>query len=141
MKLTNLLSIATFSILMSTTMAASSAELSITVTDINEQQGHLLVVIYDSAEAFDNKGKALQMTRIKVTEQSHNLIFKGLEAGSYAVKLFHDENDNGKLDTNLVGIPSEGYGFSNNAGSMGPASFKDASFSINDNSEISIKLR
>ena len=141
MKLTNILSVATLSILMSTTMAVSSAELSIKVTDINIQQGHLLVVLYDSEEAFDNKGKSLQMSRIQVTEQSHNLTFKGLEAGTYAVKMFHDENDNGKLDTNLVGIPSEGYGFSNNAGSMGPASFKDASFSITDNSEISIKLR
>lgn len=46
--------------------------------------------------------------------QGTNVIrFPGLPAGEYAVQLYHDENGNGKVDMNVVGVPQEGYGFSN----------------------------
>ena len=41
-------------------------------------------------------------------------VFGGVPAGDYAVTLFHDENGNGKFDSNMIGYPLEGYGFSNN---------------------------
>lgn len=62
------------------------------------------------------------MVRLHITE---------LPPGTYAVKVFHDVNDNGKLDTNWMGIPNEPYGFSNDAaGTFGPPGFKDASFVV-----------
>jgi uncharacterized protein (DUF2141 family) len=57
--------------------------------------------------------------------------FDPVPAGTYAVACFHDENRNGKLDTGLFGIPTEGTAASNNAkGFMGPPSFKDAKFAL-----------
>lgn len=57
---------------------------------------------------------------------SMTLTFQGLEPGEYAVQIFHDENDNGEMDSNLFGIPSEGYGFSNGAkASFGPPKFSE----------------
>ena len=57
--------------------------------------------------------------------------FEGLESGMYAVSLFHDENDNGKLDANFMGIPREPYAFSNNAkGFFGPPTFQDCQFEV-----------
>ena len=56
-------------------------------------------------------------------------IFHGIPAGTYGLSAFHDKNDNGKLDTNFVGMPTEDYCASNNArGFMGPPSFSDAKF-------------
>ncbi|HET7544033.1 MAG TPA: DUF2141 domain-containing protein [Polyangiaceae bacterium] len=56
-------------------------------------------------------------------------IFRGIPAGTYGLSAFHDKNDNGKLDTNFVGMPTEDYCASNNArGFMGPPSFADAKF-------------
>jgi len=56
-------------------------------------------------------------------------VFENIPPGVYGVSAFHDKNDNGKLDTNLLSIPSEDYGASNNArGSFGPPSFEDAKF-------------
>ena len=53
-------------------------------------------------------------------------VFTGLPAGKFAVAVFHDENGNDTLDTNLLGIPKEGYAFSENArGFAGPPSFVD----------------
>jgi uncharacterized protein (DUF2141 family) len=54
------------------------------------------------------------------------LTFPGLSAGEYAVQLFHDENGDGQMGTNLFGIPTEGFGFSNAArASFGPPKFAD----------------
>ncbi|MEI9953062.1 MAG: DUF2141 domain-containing protein [Pseudomonadota bacterium] len=56
-------------------------------------------------------------------------VFEKIPPGVYALSAFHDQNSNGKLDTNLLSIPSEDYGASNNArGTFGPPSFEDAKF-------------
>jgi uncharacterized protein (DUF2141 family) len=54
------------------------------------------------------------------------LLFKNLSPGEYVVRIFHDENNNQKMDMNAFGMPTEGYGFSNEAiGNMGPPQYKD----------------
>jgi uncharacterized protein (DUF2141 family) len=69
------------------------------------------------------------------------ITIKDIQPGNYAVAIFHDVNQNGKLDKNIFGIPTEDYGFSNNArGSFGPPSYKDCSFSFSNNKKIFIKL-
>jgi uncharacterized protein (DUF2141 family) len=56
-------------------------------------------------------------------------VFEKIPPGVYALSAFHDKNNNGKLDTNLLSIPTEDYGASNNArGTFGPPSFEDAKF-------------
>jgi uncharacterized protein (DUF2141 family) len=67
--------------------------------------------------------------------------FKDLEKGTYAIKLFHDVNNNGKMDTNMFGIPQEGYGFSNNVGKFGEPDFIDAAFAVDGISAIEIIVR
>ena len=55
--------------------------------------------------------------------------------GTYAVRLYHDEDDDGELDTNLFGVPQEAFGFSNNArGSMGPPDFRKAAVVLDTDS-------
>jgi uncharacterized protein (DUF2141 family) len=71
------------------------------------------------------------------------LVFKGLAAGQYAATAFHDLDSNGKLNANLMGLPTEPYGFSNNArGNFGPPAFKDAVITLGEQDltiEISVK--
>ncbi len=58
---------------------------------------------------------------------------KGVPVGTWAVLAYQDENANGELDRNLIGIPSENYGFSRDArGRFGPPSFDDAAVPIRD---------
>jgi uncharacterized protein (DUF2141 family) len=57
----------------------------------------------------------------------------GVPAGTWAVLAYQDENENGELDRNLIGIPSENYGFSRDARSkFGPPSFEDAAIAVKD---------
>ena len=64
---------------------------------------------------------------------------RDLPPGQYAVNAFHDENGNGELDTNLFGIPTEGYGFANDPRTtFGPPDFEDAAVNVRDASELAV---
>jgi uncharacterized protein (DUF2141 family) len=66
---------------------------------------------------------------MKVPSSKARCDFEGIPPGTYALVVLHDENMNGKVDTNWIGIPKEGYGFSNDAkASFSAPSFQDASF-------------
>lgn len=65
------------------------------------------------------------------------IVFENLIPGKYAFKFFHDENKNDKLDTNWLGIPREGFGFSNNPTmTFGPPSFYKTVFELKESLEI-----
>lgn len=130
--------------LLATTLFAGTAmahTLTIQIDHISEQSGKLHVAVYADENSYD-QGKNAAAAQIKpVTANSHQLVFTDLPAGQYAVKLMHDANDNGSLDRNLIGIPTEGYGFSNNAGEFGPASFADAAFDVAADTKLTIHVR
>jgi len=70
---------------------------------------------------------------VALTTDTVAVVFENLEPGDYAVSVIHDRNNNGKLDTNRLGIPKEGFAFGNNAmGIFGPPSFENAKVSIRD---------
>ena len=117
----------------------SAAELSVNVKDINRMQGHLMVALYKGKEAYDS-GKAEKSQRIKVSKKSHLVTFKDIPDGEYAIKLYHDDNDNNKMDSNMFGIPKEGYGFSNNGGSFGAPDYVDAKITVLKSKNIEITL-
>ncbi|MDP4535120.1 DUF2141 domain-containing protein [Alkalimonas collagenimarina] len=78
----------------------------------------------------------------QVLQPQQTLIFNDVVAGTYAVSVFYDVNDNGKLDTNLFGIPKEPTGVSNNVtGRNGPPKFEDASFEVKTGQSIQLQIR
>jgi len=97
---------------------------------LRNDEGQVLCALYSSADGFPKKAdKALAHAKSSISDRHAVCEFPGVTAGTYAVSVFHDENSNGKLDTNLVGIPREGVGASNNArGHFGPPKFEAAAF-------------
>lgn len=106
-------------------------KLSVEVTNLANNDGYVLISLYNNAGAFpDNAEKAVKNAQVKIKDGRAVAAFD-LEAGEYAIAILHDENNNLKMDFNMLGMPIEGYGFSNDAkGTLGPPSFKKASFSI-----------
>jgi len=122
-------------------LAASAADLRVTVSDGPAVPATLYVALFDTAEALAGN-KALASQSLPLRNGSAQLVFAGLPAGRYVLKSFADENGNGKLDTNLVGLPTERYGFSNDAkGRMGPPTFDEAAVPIDADSAIVFRLR
>lgn len=111
--------------------AQSKAALTMRLT-LRNDKGQVGCTLYNSAKGFPrDSGAALQRKWCGAHKAESVCRFDPIPAGTYAVACFHDENKNGKLDSNLFGIPSEGVVTSNNAkGSMGPPSFQDAKFSF-----------
>lgn len=118
-------------------------ELLIRVSGIPSGDGKLLIGIYNKEEGFMDMTKTYRNITLDARKDQMQISIPDLPAGNYAIAVFHDANANGKLDKNMLGIPKEAYGFSNNArGSFGPPSYKDCLFTVGtDRKEISLKLR
>jgi uncharacterized protein (DUF2141 family) len=99
---------------------------------VRDDRGQVGCALFNSAKGFPTDSSAAVQRKWCAIEKTESACqFEPVPAGTYAVACFHDENKNGKLDKNLLGIPSEGSVASNNAkGSMGPPSFEDAKFSL-----------
>lgn len=111
--------------LLATTALAGAADLTLRVDDVKSAQGNLMVSVFDSAASFMRKPVANAI--VPAVAGSTTVVLKDLPAGNYAIAIFHDANGNGKMDMNMVGIPTEDYAFSNNAmGQMGPPTFDSA---------------
>ncbi len=116
-------------------------DLTLTVANIKSSQGDLLVAVYDKAENYDANSNWVAVRKVKMDGNVMSLDFTGLPAGNYAIKLFQDENGNGQIDKNSMGIPTEPYGFSNNGGSFGPSSFDEAKVVVDKATQVEIQLR
>jgi uncharacterized protein (DUF2141 family) len=109
----------------------AQGKLEVTVTNVREHKGTLRIGLFDSEEKFLKD--AAQGKVVKATANEVTVLFENLKSGTYALSVIHDQNENGDLDTNMVGIPSEGFAFGNNSmGMFGPPSFDDAKVVIND---------
>jgi uncharacterized protein (DUF2141 family) len=122
--------------------AVHADELTVTITDIRAAQGSMMVSLVDSDAAWNSKAKPVAAKKVAAEKGEMQFKFSDLPAGVYAVQVMHDENDNNKLDANFLGIPSEGYGFSNNPNVMRRAHFDEAVFEVGaDKTVITIRLR
>ena len=88
------------------------AELTVSVTGIQQAGGQLVVGLYASGEDWD-AGSAAAGQYVPVEGDSVSFTFADLPAGTYGIKLYHDVDGDGDMDTNLMGIPTEPFGFSN----------------------------
>jgi uncharacterized protein (DUF2141 family) len=100
------------------------------VAGLRNDKGQVMCALYSSAEGFPKDGnKALKQVKAPISNGHATCDFSGIGPGTYAVAVFHDENANGKMDTNFVGMPREGVGASNDAqGHFGPPPFDKAAF-------------
>ena len=114
--------------------------LTIEVNGLSNSKGNVHVGLYRKQDDFpDIKGTF--KNKIQLASEK-KLVFENLPQGNYAVAVFHDLNKNGKMDTNLFGVPTEKYGFSNNARSTFSApDFEDAAFNLSENRKISITIK
>jgi len=103
----------------------------VNVSGLDSSKGKVMVAIYSSADNFLKE--ACFRKEALIQDNKAFVSFENIQAGTYAIMCFHDENDNNKLDLNAEGRPTESVGVSNNAkGFFGPPKFKDAKFLIQD---------
>ncbi len=126
---------------------AIAADLTITVDSLRSNQGQVLVCVF-SAESSDReafpdcaKGHPVRQSKEVIGAGRVVVTYKGLKDGVYAVAAIHDENGNGELDTNFLGIPTEGVGISTNPRLMGKPQFGQAQFDIKGKTAITVNAK
>lgn len=121
---------------------SQAASLDVRLTDVASDQGQILVVVHNSEDGWDGRAKARAARRVDAAKCQVDLQFPDLEPGRYGVLVLHDENGNGALDTTVLGIPKEGYGFSNNPRVMRRARFDEAAFDLPEGGRrIEVEMR
>ena len=111
--------------------SAEAARISVTIDGLRNARGDVLVALYSKPDAFPDGDHSDQHLTVRASIQPITVVFDGLKPGTYAVGAYHDENGNGKLDTNFIGYPVEGYALSNGIRAViSRPTFAAASFKI-----------
>ena len=98
------------------TLLWGNHKMPVQIHQIQEAKGQVMVAIYASNEGFLSTEKAVFKKNYAISEKgTFSLEIPDLPAGEYAVSCYHDVNGNGILDKNMFGVPTEPYGFSQNA--------------------------
>ena len=110
---------------------AAAGDLEIRIGGVSDGGGRVMVALFDAAERFMDAETQTAALMLPARKGVVRAVIGDLPAGIYAISVYHDANGNQALDTNLLGMPREGYGFSNDArGIAGPPSFQAAAFEI-----------
>jgi uncharacterized protein (DUF2141 family) len=123
--------------------AQSAAEtIVVEVSGLRSDRGVVLGALYDSPDGWAEEGHEIATCGARVVRGRATCTIHGVAAGSYALALLHDENENGRLDRDFIGWPQEGFGFSSGAGPSlaGAPSFESASFD-HDGAATTIRIR
>ena len=121
--------------------AGEPGQLDVTASGLKSTRGMMLACLWRDKTGFPICGKSKTAIKIRtvITGSTMRVLFRNVAAGSYAVSVEHDEDGDGKLKTNFIGMPKEGVGISNNPG--GIPSFGKAQVRVGGNGAISISMR
>ena len=109
-----------------------AADLRVTIENVASDDGQVLIGLFDKAEAFPRQaagGRTVAAAQ-RTPDGKLSVVFADLPPGTYAVSAVHDRDGNGQLNRNVMGIPTEPYGFSGKAASFGPPVFADAAVGL-----------
>src|SRR5262245_5891195 len=118
------------------------ATLILKVTGLRSEKGQVKIAVFNSSEKWQGE-QPIYSSTINVDSQTVTWRINDVPYGDYGVAVFHDENSNGKMDKNALGIPQEPYGFSNNVRvTFGPPKWEEAKFTVKGSTvEVSIGVK
>tara|TARA_R110000868_G_scaffold82956_5_gene234009 strand:- start:6902 stop:7312 length:411 start_codon:yes stop_codon:yes gene_type:complete len=120
----------------------SQFTLTVHVGNVKTSSGNISIAVYDNEQGFLEFDHVLKSNTGKAKKGITTVELSDLPQGLYALAVFHDENENGHLDTNFLGIPKEAVGFSNaKMKTFGPPSYKECSFLVDSNKDLTVNFK
>jgi uncharacterized protein (DUF2141 family) len=128
--------------LLSTATMATAAELRVDITGLRSGDGKVHLAVFATPATFPASDAMLAEAIVRAKAAGVHWVFSGLKPGTYALAVYHDENENREFDRGFLGIPLEGFGFSNDAQVFfGPPDFADAAVTVpGKGARISIRM-
>lgn len=116
-------------------LAEQAGNLTVHISGLKNNNGAVRIALFNSDSTYTNDkftgDSAFRKEILPIKNNMADYTFTNLPYGDYAIKLFHDEDNSGKFETGMFGIPKVQYGFSNNAhGKFGPAGYDKARFHL-----------
>ena len=124
-------------------LSQSTSTVLLEVSSFKNTRGNLNCRLFIKPSDFPD-GEGILSVRVHIAGPNTSCTFSNVEPGTYAVAVVHDENSNGKLDKNFVGVPSEGYGVSNNKTyALSAPKWDESVFTIvpSESKTLQVKLR
>lgn len=113
-------------------LPVSAQTVQFNIEGIQHDKGKLYIQLFKGENNF-KKGEAHNVAIVNAKKGQLTVTFNDVEPGDYAIRYFHDENNNRDFDNNMFGMPIEGYGFSNNAPvNFGPPSYQQMTFVVSN---------
>ncbi|MEP2776010.1 MAG: DUF2141 domain-containing protein [Luteolibacter sp.] len=110
-----------FLIFLALAVTSLAEPVKVTVTGIRNDNGQVAVLVYRSEKGFpDQQGNAYKVVALPAKKGSVTVTMEGLEPGKYAIAVIHDEDSNGAMETNFIGLPKEGVGVTGGMGYSKP---------------------
>jgi len=122
-------------LILSSNWVFAQLTLEIEITGLHNNTGNLML------QLFDEKELVITQEIGSIKDKMSSFSIHNLKPGKYAIRYYHDENLNGKMETNALGKPTEGYGFSNNViGKFGPPPFEKWIFELKEDKKLQLKI-
>jgi len=120
-----------------------TGSITVQLTGVEHDQGTVKLCVCRSEDEYTGKTKEFCTASTELKSRKAEWVFENMPYGKYSIKAFHDENGNSRLDKDILGIPTEQYGFSNNVrGRFGPPPFVKTAFTLSASQmTIAIELK
>jgi len=136
-----ILPILVLSILLSSRALIYAGSINITVTNVKTSSGVIRIALYDKKESFPKEGKEYKTANVLTNLPETKYTFYNISKGWYAIALYHDINNDGICNRNIINIPIEPFGFSKNVKvKLSAPKFDDCSFYVDDDVSLFIEL-
>lgn len=123
-------------------LAKGEASLKVIIEGVNGSQGRIRCALFDAPEGFPGPSPFENGNLTARAAEGATCDFAAIPAGIYAVTVFHDANDNRKIDTNIFGAPTEGYGATNNhLPAMSAPKFADSSVAVESGQAVTKRIK
>ncbi len=119
---------------------AESGQLLVEVVGMRDSAGTIRASLYNEPDSFRKEERAFLRVAQPAKAGSATLIFRDVPPGRYAIMVYHDDNDDGKLNLRFGMFPTEGYALSNNPKVVGPPRFSDSAFDFTGSQSAPIPL-
>ena len=119
---------------------AQTGKIIVEVSNIKNNDGIIYIGIYNNPETFP-KANVVAEKKIKAQKSSIEYTFSNIDIGNYAVAVYHDENEDGKIGRYFFGMPSEDFAFSRNPSNFGLPKYEDCNFELKENKIITVKIK
>jgi uncharacterized protein (DUF2141 family) len=122
---------------------AHAARLIVSIQGTRNADGYLFVALFSTPDGFPDGDYSIRHLKLKAAAETLTVVFDDLAPGRYAVGAYHDENNNGRLDTDFIGYPKEGYALSNGIRAVfSRPRFIDAAFPVTgEDAHVTLRIQ